>query len=344
MIMISLISTVLNEEDSIRDFLESILNQSLLPDEIIIVDGGSKDRTYEILKEYEKKYSFIKVIQERGANIARGRNIAIKNSSGIIIVTADAGCKYDKDYIKEITKPLLKYILSNIEKFNIKKDEFLKYLKSKGIDIKELENIEEGEFVQGVYYPLYDNKFGKYAGFMLVKDPKKQYKVPSRTSARATAYFKYIWEEIKGYPENYVTGEDTRFHLEILNKKYKWVMNENAKVYWKMPKDIKEFYKKFEKYAIGDVLQGNIFKYKRLLIFFIGFWILIFILILSLILNFKLFIFIISLIILYLLYLAVRYYIKTKDPLTIIYIPILELTRRLAYQIGFIKGLYKKLL
>ncbi|BBL45438.1 glycosyl transferase family 2 [Nanobdella aerobiophila] len=339
--IISLISTVLNEEDSIKDFMESILNQTLLPDEIIIVDGGSEDKTYEILKEYEKKYDFVKIIQEKGANVAKGRNVAIKNSSGIIIVTSDAGCKYDREYVREITKSLLKYILNHLDKFNIKKEDFVKYLNNKGINIEELKDIKEGEFVQGVTYTMKDSRFEKFAGYMLIKDPEKQNKVPSRISSRASAYFKYVWEKIGGYPEIFVTGEDTKFHLEVLNRDYKFVFDKNAKVYWKVPRNIKEFYRKFEKYAIGDVLQGNILKYKKLLIFFLGFWLLILILVFSAIFLIKLFILVLSLIILYLLYLGIKYYIKSKDFLGIIYIPILELTKRLAYQTGFIKGFIK---
>ena len=46
----SLITTVKNEENSIRAFLVSILQQPRFPDEFIIVDGGSTDRTVEIYK------------------------------------------------------------------------------------------------------------------------------------------------------------------------------------------------------------------------------------------------------------------------------------------------------
>ena len=53
--MVSIITTILNEEDNISDFLNSILNQTISPDEVIIVDGGSKDGTWSYLQEKAKK-------------------------------------------------------------------------------------------------------------------------------------------------------------------------------------------------------------------------------------------------------------------------------------------------
>ena len=45
---VSLVVTVLNEEPSIAALLESILSQTKKADEIVIVDGGSTDKTIDI--------------------------------------------------------------------------------------------------------------------------------------------------------------------------------------------------------------------------------------------------------------------------------------------------------
>ena len=65
----ALISTILNEENTIEDFLNSILNQSILPDEVIIVDGGSSDKTLTRIKKYEslfKKNCKLKILSKKG--------------------------------------------------------------------------------------------------------------------------------------------------------------------------------------------------------------------------------------------------------------------------------------
>jgi len=77
---LSLICTLKDEEDSVRSLLDSILEQTRKPDEVIFVDGGSSDNTVKILKSYQKKIKNMKIIVGRGLNIAQGRNIAIKNA------------------------------------------------------------------------------------------------------------------------------------------------------------------------------------------------------------------------------------------------------------------------
>lgn len=99
---LSLIATTLNEEDNINKFLDSILKQSIRPNEFIIVDGGSTDKTYSILKRYSKRYKWIKCFKLNGTNISKGRNYAIKKAKNNIIVGSDAGTKYKKDWLENL--------------------------------------------------------------------------------------------------------------------------------------------------------------------------------------------------------------------------------------------------
>ena len=52
---IALIATVLDEESAIGSLLDSILAQTRPPDEIIICDAGSTDRTREIIGQYQAR-------------------------------------------------------------------------------------------------------------------------------------------------------------------------------------------------------------------------------------------------------------------------------------------------
>jgi poly-beta-1,6-N-acetyl-D-glucosamine synthase len=60
-----LISAVKNEEQFIEETCKSVINQKVLPDEWIIVDDNSNDNTLRIIRKYEKKYKFIKVLQNK---------------------------------------------------------------------------------------------------------------------------------------------------------------------------------------------------------------------------------------------------------------------------------------
>ena len=101
----SVIVPVYNEKDSIWYFLDSLYSQTRKPDEIIIVDGWSKDWTYEILQGEEKKWK-IKLLRNpvRQWNIARSRNLAIKNSSYDLILCTDVGNKLNKDWCESYLK------------------------------------------------------------------------------------------------------------------------------------------------------------------------------------------------------------------------------------------------
>ncbi len=82
---VSVIATVLNEEKTIQDLLLSLLKQTRTPDEIIITDGGSSDKTPLIIQEFISKGYPIKLLILPGCNISQGRNYAIKNAKEILL-------------------------------------------------------------------------------------------------------------------------------------------------------------------------------------------------------------------------------------------------------------------
>lgn len=59
----ALITAAKNEENYIGYTLEAVVNQTILPDLWVIVDDGSSDTTHSIVKKYQKKHPFIKVLR-----------------------------------------------------------------------------------------------------------------------------------------------------------------------------------------------------------------------------------------------------------------------------------------
>jgi glycosyltransferase involved in cell wall biosynthesis len=78
-----MVVTVLNEGDSIARLLDSIARQTRLPDELVACDGGSADDTVARLNS-ERRFT-VRVIEAPGANISRGRNLAIDAAMGDLI-------------------------------------------------------------------------------------------------------------------------------------------------------------------------------------------------------------------------------------------------------------------
>ena len=101
-IMISIVVPVYNVEKYIRQCIDSILNQTYSHFEVICVDDGSTDNSYEILKEYEKQDSRVVAIQQKNqyAGVARNRGMEIAKGKYILFLDAD-------DFIEENTLELL---------------------------------------------------------------------------------------------------------------------------------------------------------------------------------------------------------------------------------------------
>ena len=89
---ISICITTFNEEGSIGPLLDSLLAQTKKAEEIVIVDGGSTDKTVEIIRHYQKKDRRIKLLTEKCSR-AKGRNIGIEIAKNEIIAITDAGVR-----------------------------------------------------------------------------------------------------------------------------------------------------------------------------------------------------------------------------------------------------------
>ena len=89
---LSFIIPCYNSVDTIDEAIDSIYIQKLdIPFEVLCYDDGSVDRTYERLKEYEQKYSNIRIFRnEQNLGGAAARNTLVNNSSGDLIFCLDS--------------------------------------------------------------------------------------------------------------------------------------------------------------------------------------------------------------------------------------------------------------
>jgi cellulose synthase/poly-beta-1,6-N-acetylglucosamine synthase-like glycosyltransferase len=98
---VSLIATVRNERDSIASWLDGVGQQSRLPDELIVVDGGSTDGTWELLEAWSYPCTVV-LRQAHGATISAGRNLAFSLATGSIIAITDAGTIADREWLSRL--------------------------------------------------------------------------------------------------------------------------------------------------------------------------------------------------------------------------------------------------
>jgi len=101
--LVSVIVPCLNEEQHIAECLESIIANDYPKDklEILVVDGGSTDKTRGIVKSYGEQFSVIQLLDNPRVITPAAMNIGIANAKGDIIIKMDAHSVYAKDYISK---------------------------------------------------------------------------------------------------------------------------------------------------------------------------------------------------------------------------------------------------
>jgi glycosyltransferase involved in cell wall biosynthesis len=225
-VKVTLVSTCLNEAKTAQNWLQSLEKQSRCPDEMIITDGGSCDGTVEIINKFAEGCRFkITLLQAPGANISKGRNLAIQQARNPVIVVTDFGCVYEQDWIARLVYP---------------------YEVDKEIDLS-----------FGYYQAIVTRPFeGLSANFLI----RKLENVDPQTflpSSRCIAFSKEIWAMVAGYPEWLTNeGEDTLFDYQLKQVRTTSAFVPSARVSWHPPGSLGKIYKTFWRYARGDAESG----------------------------------------------------------------------------------------
>ena len=101
---ISLIITTFNWPESLLLVLKSVKNQTLKPDEIVIADDGSDEKTKNLISSFQKQFD-INIIhswqEDNGFRAARSRNKAIFKSSGDYIIMIDGDMVLHNNFIND---------------------------------------------------------------------------------------------------------------------------------------------------------------------------------------------------------------------------------------------------
>ncbi|MGD0402204.1 MAG: glycosyltransferase family 2 protein [Candidatus Acidiferrales bacterium] len=100
-LFVSVLIACRNEEKFIARCLESILANDYPKDrlEILVMDGMSADRTREIVHEYAKRCSCLRLLDNPARSFPAAMNTGIRNSSGNLIIIAGAHAVYQRDHI-----------------------------------------------------------------------------------------------------------------------------------------------------------------------------------------------------------------------------------------------------
>jgi glycosyltransferase involved in cell wall biosynthesis len=309
---ISICITLLNEEGTIAPLLDSLLNQSKRPEQIIIVDGGSEDKTVEIIRHFQQKDNRIKLLVEKCSR-ARGRNLSIEIAKGDVIAMTDAGCVAEKNWLKNLTAPF-----------------------STGrVDVS-----------AGFYKMTGNSPFQKAESVYLGVRPRK-FNYNFLPSTRSVAFTKKIWEEVGGFPEDSEgAAEDTIFNYKLIKAKAKVSRVKDAIVEWGMPESLSVFFWKIFAYSKGDakskiwifpgkgLMSHNIKSLFILFRYLIGLTILLFLIKYNALLPVLIILFFI-----YLLWAFRKVFLEFGDWKVSLWGPVLQISSDLAIMVGFWSGI-----
>ena len=108
---VSIINPVRNIERTIEKNLKYLVDLDYPKErmEIIFADGGSRDRTVQIINNWQKEYPFIKLVEVQDCKSpGQARNAALKVAKGDYILFTDGDCAPRKDWVRKILEPFFK--------------------------------------------------------------------------------------------------------------------------------------------------------------------------------------------------------------------------------------------
>ena len=227
---VSVVVTELNEVEDIGRVVESLLKQEPAAAEVVVVDGGSTDGTWEWLEGAAARDARLVAIRDETCSlkysagpVSKGRNVAVKAAKRDVIACADAGCTYAPDWLRNLTAPLV-----------AGKAEYA--LGGSCIDAN-------GSTVWDVAAaPFFSIKLG-------ANEPTKS------CTARSMAFTRQLWERIGGFPEQVLVGEDTLFDLEA-RRATTPAFIANAKALYRPRYTFRSASHNMARYAVSDGAAG----------------------------------------------------------------------------------------
>lgn len=102
---VSVVLPTYNEVRVVDACLKSLYGQTK-KQELILVDDGSTDNTWQKIKNYESRINGLRLLQQKHKGPGAARNLGAKNACGDILVFVDADMTFAKNFIEDLVKPI----------------------------------------------------------------------------------------------------------------------------------------------------------------------------------------------------------------------------------------------
>lgn len=230
----SLIVTVRNDRRGIVELLDALARQTEMPEEIVVVDGGSDDGTLEELQRWDQHRAPLRVVVARGVNIAAGRNIAVRAARHDWILCTDAGCQPVPGWTSA-----LKRVRGDVDV-------------AAGTYVVEAETSFERAMACACYPALAELNEASALVRLSHRLFGRDFRAAEATG-RSMAFRRSAWEAVGGFPENLYAGEDVAFSAAAAAEGLRTVLAEDATVFWRPRRTWVGNARMYAIYARGDI-------------------------------------------------------------------------------------------
>jgi len=222
---VSVVVPVRNEEASLQQLIRSLQSQTFAPAEVIIVDGGSTDKTVALARSLTADDEKFRVIEAGQATPGKGRNIGIAAARFDWVALSDAGNQLEPKWLERLVAPV--------------------------------ENDAAVAFVYGNFEPVVDSFFTRCASIAYV--PAKQPRPGGLIRApfiASSLVRRDAWQKVGGFPD-LRAAEDLIFMEAIEREGFKVGWAPQATAWWHMQPTLGRTYKRFQVYSRYNVWAGR---------------------------------------------------------------------------------------
>lgn len=217
---VGVVVPALNEEGSIVGLLEALAGQTLRPSEVIVADGGSTDRTPELVREFARRAPFPVVLVETERGLpGRNRNAALERATLEWSACIDAGTLPRGDWLERL--------------------------------VEAARQAPEARVVFGGFEAVTDSFFTRAAAVTYVPAPGECIR-----STASCLLHREAWERAGRFREDLRSAEDLLFFRELKAAGVREAFAPGAVVAWELQPTLASTFRKFAAYARSNIRAG----------------------------------------------------------------------------------------